>query len=121
MSLSSLRALLLALAMVVQAIAGGASLAQAAPPSPERAFAAPCHERYAPDDSGPAEKSGHHRHCQSCCLCAEPWHAWVADWTHDASAPVDYALIDFGATDFSSPAARAVRSHCARAPPAARA
>lgn len=119
MGLSSLRALLLALAMVMQTVAGGASLAHAASLSPEGARAERCHERS--EDSSPAEKSGRHHHCQSCCLCAETWHAWVTDWTHDASASADYALIDFGAPAFSSLATRPARSHCARAPPAIRA
>jgi len=124
MRLSSFRALLLALAMVAQAIASGASLAHAALLSPEHTLSEPCHEHHAHEQSAPAapaEKSSHHHNCQSCCLCAEPWHVWSADWTHDAAAPVGYALIDFGATDLSPPPARLARSHGARAPPAARA
>jgi hypothetical protein len=115
--LSSLRALFLALAMVLQTAAGGASLAHVALVSPEHAL---CHEHHAQEQSTPAhpaEKSSHHHDCRSCCFCAEPWHAWIRDWTHEVAASVGYALIEFGAADASRAASLSARSHRARAPP----
>ncbi len=120
MRLSSLRQLLLVLAMVAQTVAGGASIARAAAFSPHQTLAATCHQFHEAERSGPAEKSGHRPDCQSCFLCAGPPPVWLAaGWTTHAAASVEYALIAFNTADYPSPAGRAARSHCARAPPGA--
>ncbi len=120
MRLSSLRALLLVLAMVAQTVAGGAVLARAAAFSPQQTLSATCHQFHDAEQSGPADKAGHRPDCQSCFLCAGAPPVWIAAaWTTHAAASVDYALIAFNAADSPALAARAARSHCARAPPGA--
>lgn len=120
MRLSSLRALLLVLAMVAQTVAAGAGFARAAPFSSQQTLSATCHQLDAAGQSGPADKAGHRHDCQSCLLCAGPPPVWIAAaWTTHAAASLDYALIAFNAADSPAPAARAARSHCARAPPGA--
>ena len=117
MRLSSLRALLLVLAMVAQTVAGGAGLARAAPFSSQQTLFAPCHQLDAADQPGPADKAGHRHDCQSCLLCAGPPPVWVAVWAYDSATSLEYALIGFHSVDSPSLTARAARSHCARAPP----
>jgi hypothetical protein len=119
MRLSSLRALLLVLAMVAQTVAGGASIARAASMSSQQMLSGPCHQSGAGDQSGPANKVGHRHHCQSCLLCAEPPPVWIAGWSSLSEASVQYAPISFTTADSRSLTARPARSHCARAPPGA--
>jgi hypothetical protein len=69
MTSSSLRALLLALAMVLQTIAGGAGVARAAPGETGAGFLAHCDSPQQTDEAA-GGRPGDHRHCESCCLCA---------------------------------------------------
>lgn len=69
---SSLRALLLALAMVLQAIAGGPSVARAASASSQVSASAHCERLRAPGDAAPAKSDDRRHMCQSCLLCAGP-------------------------------------------------
>lgn len=69
---SSLRALLLALAMVLQTIAGGASVARAASMSSQVSASAHCERMRAPGDAAPAKSDDRRHMCQACLLCAAP-------------------------------------------------
>lgn len=69
---SSLRALLLALAMVLQTIAGGASVARAASMSSQVSASAHCERMRAPGDVTPARSDDRRHMCQACLLCAAP-------------------------------------------------
>ncbi len=71
MSPSSLRALLLALAMAVQTIAGGIGAARAMPAG--LALEAHCAAMAGKaDSSADSHPDGRHQHCDSCCLCEGP-------------------------------------------------
>jgi hypothetical protein len=121
MRLSTLRTLLLVLAMVMQTFAGGAGLARAASLSSEQALSAQCHELRADAQSAPNDKLGHRRHCQSCLLCGgAPPAAWVSLLPDYVFAPGEFELID--APSYAAPPLfqRSSRAHSARAPPFSR-
>jgi hypothetical protein len=121
MRLSTLRTLLLVLAMVIQTFAGGAGLARAASMSPEQALSVQCHELRGDAQSAPNDKLGHRRHCQSCLLCGgAPPAAWVSSLPDYVFAPGEYELID--APSHAAPPLfeRSSRAHSARAPPFSR-
>lgn len=119
MRLSSVRQLLLVLVMVMQTVAGGASVARAASFMPQFKLSAPCHQLRAAGPSDPADKAGHRHDCQSCLLCAEPPPVWFSAIANHSATSFDFAPVAVDATDTPSPPARAARSHCARAPPGA--
>jgi hypothetical protein len=121
MRLTTLRTLLLVLAMVMQTFAGGAGLARAASLSSEQALSAQCHELRADAQSAPNDKLGHRRHCQSCLLCGgAPPAAWVSLLPDHVFAPREYQLIE-APTYASRPLSeRSSRAHSARAPPFSR-
>lgn len=68
---SPLRALLLALVMVAQTIAGGLGVAHAGPGG-ELAFAAHCETAGQDGNAAGGAPAGGHQHCDSCCLCSAP-------------------------------------------------
>ncbi len=121
MRLTTLRTLLLVLAMVTQTVAGGAGLARAASISPEETLSAQCHYLRAGEQPAPDDRLGHRHNCQSCLLCGEPPPAWVSLATDNVVALGDYALIDAPLYAARSLSPRLSRAHSARAPPIARA
>lgn len=68
---SSLRALLLALAMVLQTVAGGWGVARATELSGQ-ALSAHCENAASGAGTADRDRAGHRHSCQSCCLCAAP-------------------------------------------------
>jgi hypothetical protein len=79
MRVSSFRALLLALAFVLQTIAAGAGVARALPESFQAGVSEHC-ERQGPD-AGDASDAGRHagrHHCDACYLCGGPPSLFVA-------------------------------------------
>lgn len=121
MRLTTLRALLLVLAMVMQTVAGGAGLARAAAISPEETLSALCHDLRAGEQPASGDRLGHRHNCQFCLLCGEPPPAWVSLASDDAVAHGEYALIDAPIYAARSLFARLSRAHSARAPPIVRA
>jgi len=121
MRLTTLRTLLLILAMVVQTVAGGAGLARAASISPEETLAAHCEQVRAGEQSAPNDRLGHRHNCQSCLLCGEPPPAWVSLASDYVVALGEYALIDAPTYAVRSLSERSSRAHSARAPPLSRA
>ncbi len=117
MRLTTLRTLLLILAMVIQTIAGGAGLARAASISPEETIAAHCQQLSAGEQSAPNDRLGHRHNCQSCLLCGEPPPAWVSLTSDYAVALGEFALIDAPTYVGRSLSERSSRAHSARAPP----
>ena len=121
MRLTTLRALLLVLAMVIQTVAGGAGLARAASMSPEEALSAQCHRLRVGEQSAPNKEIGHGRHCHACLMCGEPPAAWISPLA-DYVIPIDeYALIDSPSFAGRALSERPSRAHSARAPPLSRA
>ncbi|MGJ0506507.1 MAG: DUF2946 family protein [Methylocystis sp.] len=112
---SSLRALLLALVMVVQAIAGGFGAAHATPGVTGAALA------HCVSAGGEADKAGNpstrHQHCDACCLCAAPATASVPDPGPAPVAPRAFHVVGFSPGDARVPHARVSRSQFARGPP----
>lgn len=122
MRFSTLRALLIVLAMVLQTVAGGAGLARAAADSPGSTLSVQCDHVSANERSAPADKAGHRHNCLSCLLCGEPPPAWVSLASADFVEFSEFALVDapMGAKQPSLPE-KPSRAHSARAPPVARA
>lgn len=121
MRLSTLRTLLLILAMVVQTVASGAGLARAASISLEETLSAHCQQVRAGEQSAPNDRLGHRHNCQSCLLCGEPPPAWVSLTSDHDVALGEYALIDAPTYVVRSLSERSSRAHSARAPPFSRA
>lgn len=122
MRLSTLRILLLVLAMVLQTVAGGAGLAHAAAAPPGTTLGVQCQHLSADERSAPDDRAGHRHNCLSCLLCGEPPPAWVSLASADVVDFDEYALIKAptGAKQ-SSLRERPSRAHSARAPPFSRA
>ncbi|WP_036280207.1 DUF2946 family protein [Methylocystis sp. ATCC 49242] len=120
---SALRALLLALAMVIQTIAGGVSVARAATLASPQAISEHCDFMRGPHHGEPAGKAGSHdgRHnmCLSCLLCAGPPTISIDHRTDIVVEPRSYALIGFAPTEAGRLVSRAAQTSRARAPPAA--
>jgi hypothetical protein len=117
MRFTTLRNLLLALAMVFQTVAGGAGLACAASISPEETLSVQCHHMRAGEQPGPDDRPGHRHNCQSCLLCGEPPAAWVSLTSHDVVALGAYARFDAPLYAEQALSGRPSRAHSARAPP----
>jgi hypothetical protein len=122
MRFTTLRTLLLVLAMVTQTAVGGFALARAAALSPEETLTAQCHQLRAGESSAPDDKAGRGHHCLSCLLCSEPPPARVSFVNFHIVALSDLALIETS-TGAALPKlfGRPSRAHSARAPPVSRA
>jgi hypothetical protein len=96
MRFPALRALLIALAMVVQTLAGASGLARAAETGAAAVVSSHCADR-AGDANGPGQ-GPHAHHCQHCCLCANgATDMVVVDWQAlptVAFQPAAYVAID---------------------------
>jgi hypothetical protein len=121
MRLTGIRALLLALAMVIQTVAGGVGLARAASISLTETISGPCHHLRAGEQPAPDDRLGHRHNCQSCLLCGEPPPAWISQNADYLVAVGEYALTDTRVRAESPLSERPSRAHCARAPPLSRA
>lgn len=121
MRLTTFRALLLVLAMVLQTVAGGATLARAASTASGETISAQCHFLRADEHPASNDKAGHRHNCHTCLLCAEPPPAWVSLASDYTVALGEHTLIDarpYAPPSFSE---RSSRAHSARAPPVSRA
>ncbi len=122
MPLTTLRTLLLVLAMVAQTFAGGAGLARAASIAPEETLSAQCHHHMrAGEQPAPDDRPGHRHNCQSCLLCGEPPPAWVSLTSDDVVALGEFARFDAPINAGRPLSERQSRAHSARGPPLARA
>jgi hypothetical protein len=121
MRLTTFRALLLALAMVVQTVAGGVGLAHATSSSATETLSAPCHYFRAGEQPALNDRLGHGHNCQSCLLCGEPPPAWVSLASDYLVALGEYARFDAPVYARRPLSERLSRAHSARAPPLARA
>lgn len=121
MRLSSFRVLVLALAMVVQTVAGGVSIARDANIQPQQAVSAHCDLMGAIDHAAPADKATHRHDCRSCLICAGPPAVSLTTAEENLVTVVGVAPLTFDLADAQSPDRRITRSHCARAPPLSRA
>lgn len=122
MRISSLRALLLALAMVLQTIAGGASVARAATNDGGQSVSAHCarllKQLHANDDAAPEQDSGRGM-CPSCLACDEPPTAWVLDLDVSVVVTQRVSRILHPSSDAQGRFARVEQAQSARGPPAA--
>lgn len=115
MSLSSLRALLLALAMVAQTIAGGWSVALSAP--------AVGVTHHCEKTSVPSERAGHAKSgaprcaCECCLLCGEPLSSPLQSEGYALAAPRDGGLALFAPETLLGPVVRTKDAWLARGPP----
>ncbi|MCC3247063.1 hypothetical protein LG047_17350 [Methylocystis sp. WRRC1] len=120
---SALRALLLALAMVFQTIAGGVSVAHAATGASPQAVSGHCDFMRGPHHGEPAGKAGSHdgRHimCLSCLLCAGPPTVSIDQRTDIVLERRSCAVIGFTSSEILRLVSRAAQTSRARAPPAA--
>lgn len=114
---SSFRALLLALAMVFQTIAGGMGVARASAGVVGPIISAHCEQMRVADNAAPADKTGHRHDCQSCLLCAGPPSVAIDVFVDSHAILRRCALTDFDAPAVTAPASRALRAQQARAPP----
>jgi hypothetical protein len=122
MRISSLRALLLALAMVLQTIAGGAGVARSAMSDAHPAVSAHCarllKQLHGNEGRAPAGESDRGM-CQSCLVCDEPPAAWVHDLDVSVAAQRASAPIAPPSSDAAVHFATIARAQSARGPPAA--
>ena len=117
MRLTTLRTLLLVLAMVTQTIAGGAGLARAASMSQEETLSAQCHALRSAEQPATGDEAGHRNNCHSCLLCGGPAPALVSCADYHVAALDEYAQIDAPVEAARSRFERLSRAHSARAPP----
>jgi len=118
MRLSSFRALFLALAMVVQTIAGGWGVAHAATGSPASAISAHCEKGSdTAGGAGDARHGGAHHMCGACCLSAGSQPVSLADIVSVVIAPRAFGAAGFVLTDASCAPARISLPTSARGPP----
>lgn len=115
MSLSSLRALFLALALVVQTIAGGWGVAHAATPGVQKSVSAHCATKASLP--GDAHHRGESHDCDSCCLSAGAPSLTIADVVSVWFAPRAFTAARFVPSDGIGAPARLTRSRFARGPP----
>ncbi|WP_363349313.1 hypothetical protein [Methylocystis echinoides] len=114
---SSLRALLLAFALVIQTIAGGVGVARAMPG--ELALKAHCAEMAG--QAGEGADSRHqrrHQHCESCCLCAGPPGVSLTEFAPAPMAPRAYRVAAPIPGDAGGVTPRLAQARFARGPPA---
>ncbi|MFO1125946.1 MAG: hypothetical protein U1E25_12190 [Methylocystis sp.] len=121
MRLTTLRNLLLVLAMVTQTVAGGAGLARAASIFSEETLSTSCHHVREAENTASNDKAGRHHNCHSCLLCGGPPAAWISSVEFHVVALAAYALIDPPVNAAPSRFERLSRAHSARAPPVSRA
>jgi len=121
MRLTTLRTLLLILAMVTQTVAGGAGLARAAAISSGQTLSASCHHLSEAENTASNDKAGRQHNCHSCLLCGGPPAAWISSVEFHVVALVAYALIDPPVNAARSRSERLSRAHSARAPTVSRA
>jgi hypothetical protein len=114
MKLSSLRALMLALAMVLQTIAGAAGVARAASAEAGAALLAHCASVVQDDKATDGRQGEAHRHCDSCCLCAAISTPYVPEAGTVLIAPNDAHRI----VSFTPDRARLVFTASSQSPPA---
>jgi hypothetical protein len=116
---SSLRALLLAFVMVMQAVAGGAGVARAAPDGFDPRISSHCGQSHAGETgSGDTGRDAHHHMCESCLLCAGPPSIPVGVFYPVPAQPRVFHSARFTATDIALTPARLARARLARGPPA---
>jgi hypothetical protein len=114
---SSLRALLLALAMVFQTIAAGAGVARAASGPIEASFAAHCEKSSGNADAADAHHEQRRHSCDSCCLCSGPPTASFAQFVPVVISPRDSRVVSFILVETCGVPARLARAQFARGPP----
>lgn len=118
MSLSSFRALLLALAMVAQTIAGGWVVAHAAAGGSAAAISAHCAKGANADGGvGDARHGVAHHMCGSCCLSAGGQPAFLADFVDVVVELRAFSAAGFVLTHASGASARIAEATLARGPP----
>ncbi|MDJ0448609.1 DUF2946 family protein [Methylocystis sp. JR02] len=116
---SSLRALLLAFVMVLQAVAGGFGAARAAPSGFDPQISAHCGQSHASETgSGNTGRDAHHHMCESCLLCAGPPSLPVGAFYLVPAQPRIFHSARFVAADSAGAPARLARGRLARGPPA---
>lgn len=117
---SSLRALLLALVMVLQTVAGNVGMARAMTDAAGLALTTHCDKTGdTPSDNAAGGNQSHHRHCDSCCLCGEPPGVSL---TESVPALMTRRAIRVAAlvpSETSGAPARLAQAQQARGPPAA--
>lgn len=116
---SSLRALLLALAMVIQTIAGAGSVARAGVGVAGLAMTAHCATGVnEADGATDGRRHGRHQPCDSCCLCAGPPGASLIASGPALTAPRAFGLAGFVLNEAPASAAWLGQFNRARGPPA---
>ena len=121
MRLTTLRTLLLVLAMVIQTFAGGAGLARTGSMSPEQMLSVQCHQLGADEQSAPNDGLAHRHNCHSCPPCGAPPAAWVSPASDYFVALGEYTLIGAPSYAMRPLYERLSRAHSPRAPPFSRA
>jgi len=117
---SSFRALIFALAMVVQTVAGGWSVAHAAAGALKAGVSTHCAQKTDVDDDARDARHGAGRHmCESCCLCAGPPSVSVAEVVSVFVEPRAFTQAGLALTDAFAVSARIAQARLARGPPAA--
>ncbi|MEK4033691.1 hypothetical protein WOC76_15600 [Methylocystis sp. IM3] len=116
MSPSSLRALLLALALAIQTIAGGVGVARAT--SAELALKAHCAAMTGQSEgAADSRQDGRHQHCDSCFLCAGPPAVSLAAFSSFPIAPRAMRVAGHIANETGRIPSRLAQSRFARGPP----
>lgn len=118
MRLSSLRALILVLAMVVQTVAGGWGVARAAAGPVEAGVSVHCMMQGGSDDAGDARRDGPRHMCDSCLLCAGPPLVSLAGFAPVSPAPRAVRAAGFVLSSAQGFEARIAEASFARGPPA---
>jgi hypothetical protein len=114
---SSLRALLLALAMVFQAIAAGTGVARAAPSLFEATFSEHCEKTLGNAEPADTRHGLGHHGCEACCLCAGPPTASVTQDIPTVISPRAVRSIGFLSERTIGAPVQIARAQFARGPP----
>jgi hypothetical protein len=122
MRVTSLRVLLLALALALQTIAGGWSVARAAPAGQNSSAALHCHRltlHFSGHDGAPAENDRQNPMCPSCLLCDGPPAVSLPTLLGFSPASSSPEALRAPPAESSAFSARSVPSRFARGPPVA--
>jgi hypothetical protein len=118
MRLSSFRALILVVAIAVQAVAGAWGVARTAPGPLTAGISEHCVKQSDAGGAGDPRHGGAHRMCESCLLCGGPPSLFIGEFAPVLALPQAFKFAGFIVADASGIPARFARSSLARGPPA---
>jgi hypothetical protein len=120
MRLPTFRALLIALALVFQTVAGGIGVAGTSSVTGQQTISGHCEHADFSDKSAPPGKAGHRHDCLSCQLCAGAPSTSASISIETRLVFREVRRVGFARAFIHAPPSRNARAQQARAPPTSR-